>query len=106
MATALSHTQYIEVLDAGADAADPGRLGGKGASLCRLMNLGHRVPAGFVITREAFQAALKEMGLTPALDNASKQIAAPAHAITKALTTGKMVTSRLAPSGCFISRPA
>ena len=49
----MSHTQYIEVLGAGG-GADPGLLGGKGASLCRLVSLGHRVPARFVITRDAF----------------------------------------------------
>ncbi|MEO8044955.1 MAG: PEP/pyruvate-binding domain-containing protein [Spartobacteria bacterium] len=63
----MNHTQYIEVLGAGAGEADPGLLGGKGASLCRLVNLGHRVPPGFVITRKAFQSALNEMGLAPAI---------------------------------------
>ena len=49
-----SHTQYVELLDGRAGAADPSLLGGKGASLCRLVSLGHRVPARFVITRDAF----------------------------------------------------
>jgi phosphohistidine swiveling domain-containing protein len=62
-----NNMRYIEVLGACDDIADPGLLGGKGASLCRLVNLGHRVPAGFVITRHAFQAALKEMGLASVL---------------------------------------
>ena len=64
----MNQTQYIEVLDAGADVADPSLLGGKGASLCRLVNFGLRVPAGFVITRDAFQSTLEDMGLVPALD--------------------------------------
>jgi phosphohistidine swiveling domain-containing protein len=68
MATPLSHTQYIEVLGAGGVAADSGLLGGKGASLCRLVNFGHRVPPGFVITRDAFQHTLEDMGLAAALD--------------------------------------
>jgi phosphohistidine swiveling domain-containing protein len=66
VATSLTHTQYIEVLGAG--APDPGLLGGKGASLCRLVDLGHRVPPGFVITREAFQSALEDLGLASALE--------------------------------------
>ena len=66
MAIPISKTHYVEVLGAGAN--DPGRLGGKGASLCRLVDLGHRVPPGFVITRDAFQSALKKMGLAPAID--------------------------------------
>jgi len=61
----MSQTQYIELL--GASAAEPGLLGGKGASLCRLVSLGHRVPPGFVITRHAFQSALEDFGLTSAL---------------------------------------
>ena len=75
MATPLSHTQYIEVLGAGAGATDPGLLGGKGASLCRLVGLGHRVPAGFVITRDAFQSALEDIGLASALDTLDSLLA-------------------------------
>ena len=62
----MDNTRYIEKLDAGG-APDSGLLGGKGASLCRLVSLGHRVPAGFVITRDAFQSALEDIGLSPAL---------------------------------------
>ena len=98
MATALSHTQYIEVLDAAADAADPGRLGGKGASLCRLMNLGHRVPAGFVITREAFQAALKEMGLAPALDTLDSLLAGSGDTIATGEQIRQSILSRRIPA--------
>jgi phosphoenolpyruvate synthase/pyruvate phosphate dikinase len=69
----MSHTQYIEVLGAG--TADPGLLGGKGASLCHLVSLGHRVPAGFVITRDAFQSALQDLGLASALDTLDSLLA-------------------------------
>jgi len=37
-------------------AADPGRTGGKGASLARLKALGFAVPDGFCLTFEAFEA--------------------------------------------------
>ncbi|MGI8890082.1 MAG: PEP/pyruvate-binding domain-containing protein [Chthoniobacterales bacterium] len=67
MAKSPNPTQYIEVLNAGSAAPDPGQLGGKGASLCRLVDFGHRVPLGFVITRDAFQIGLVEMGLSRAL---------------------------------------
>jgi phosphohistidine swiveling domain-containing protein len=77
----MNQTRYIEVLDAGADAADPSLLGGKGASLCRLVNFGHRVPPGFVITRHAFQSALENMGLAPALDTLGSQLAGSKDAI-------------------------
>ncbi|PVZ12017.1 PEP/pyruvate-binding domain-containing protein [Actinomycetospora cinnamomea] len=39
-------------------AADAAVVGGKGAGLHRLVALGARVPAGFVVTTEAFRAAL------------------------------------------------
>lgn len=65
----MSQTRYIEILGAGVD--DPGVLGGKGAALGRLVRLGHRVPEGFVITRHAFESALQEMALAPALESLS-----------------------------------
>src|SRR5215510_13877552 len=70
----MSHAHYIEVLGA-ARPHDPGLLGGKGASLCRLVSLGHRVPAGFVITRDAFQSGLKNIGLASALDTLDSLLA-------------------------------
>ncbi len=36
------------------EAADPGALGGKGASLDRLLRMGFRVPPGFCLTTRAF----------------------------------------------------
>src|SRR5690242_15521159 len=69
----MSQTQYIRVLGPG--EADPGLLGGKGSSLCRLVNFRHRVPPGFVITRDAFQRGLAEMGLAPALDTLDSLLA-------------------------------
>ncbi len=68
MARPPSRTRYIESLGAAVASPDPGLMGGKGASLCRLVNLGHRVPPGFVITRDAFQSALQDMGLGPSLE--------------------------------------
>ena len=41
-------------------AADPALVGGKGAGLQRLLALGVRVPAGFVVSTAAFTAALDE----------------------------------------------
>jgi phosphohistidine swiveling domain-containing protein len=92
----MSHTQYIEVLGAGA-ATDPGLLGGKGASLCRLVNLGHRVPAGFVITREAFQSALQNMGLAPALETLDSLLAGSKDTIATGKQIRQSILSRRIP---------
>src|SRR5882762_3454939 len=93
-----NHTQYIEVLGADAGGADPGMLGGKGASLCRLVNLGHRVPVGFVITREAFQSALQEMGLGSALDTLDSLLAGSKDTIAAAEQIQTSILSRPIPS--------
>lgn len=59
-------TAFVEPF--GAAAPDAARLGGKGASLSRLVSLGHRVPPGFTITANAFVAALWAMGLGPSIE--------------------------------------
>ncbi|MHC1562608.1 PEP/pyruvate-binding domain-containing protein [Actinomycetospora sp. C-140] len=41
-------------------AGDPDTVGGKGAGLHRLVDLGVRVPCGFVVTTDAFRAALTD----------------------------------------------
>ena len=38
------------------EAVDPAALGGKGASLDRLIRMGFRVPPGFCLTTDAFRA--------------------------------------------------
>jgi phosphohistidine swiveling domain-containing protein len=53
------------VLALGGDAQDAARLGGKGASLSRLVALGHRVPPGFVLPVDAFEATVESLGLAP-----------------------------------------
>jgi phosphohistidine swiveling domain-containing protein len=92
----MSHTQYIEVLGAG--ATDPGLLGGKGASLCRLVSLGHRVPAGFVITRDAFQSALEDLGLASALGTLDSLLAASKDTTATAEQISQRILSRQIPS--------
>lgn len=42
---------------------DSGALGGKGASLARLLRFGHEVPAGFVLTVQTFSQTLGHLGL-------------------------------------------
>ena len=44
--------------------ADVGRLGGKGASLAELAQAGYRVPLGFVLSTDAFDATLDHLGST------------------------------------------
>ncbi|GAA4860751.1 PEP/pyruvate-binding domain-containing protein [Actinomycetospora straminea] len=57
---------------ADAAAADVATVGGKGAGLHRLVALGARVPAGFVVTTDAFRAAL---------DTVAAQVEAPLQAL-------------------------
>jgi phosphohistidine swiveling domain-containing protein len=98
MATALRHMRYIEVLGDRGDAADPARLGGKGASLCRLVNLGYRVPPGFVITRDAFQIALHELGLAPMLDRLDSLLADSRDTIAAGEEVRQTILSHRIPS--------
>ena len=44
-----------------------GRLGGKGASLCRLVGAGHLVPPGCILTVDAFERTCRALDLTDAL---------------------------------------
>jgi phosphohistidine swiveling domain-containing protein len=92
----MSYMQYIEVLGAG--ATDPGLLGGKGASLCRLVNLGHRVPPGFVITRDAFQSALEDLGLASALDTLNSLLGGTKDTIALGEQIRQSILSRRIPS--------
>jgi phosphohistidine swiveling domain-containing protein len=64
---------FVVPLSAG--SADPGEVGGKGASLARLVALGHRVPPGFVITTAAFRATMAELGLDDALGELNASLA-------------------------------
>lgn len=99
----MSRTQYIEVLGESAGIADPDLLGGKGASLCRLVNLGHRVPPGFVITRDAFKSGLEEMGLASAiaaLDSllpGSEDMTGAAERITQSILSSRIPSRILKP---------
>ncbi len=89
--------RYIEVIGANA-TADPGLLGGKGASLCRLVSLGHRVPAGFVITREAFQSGLTEMGLGDSLERLDSFLARGEDTIATGEQIRQSILSRRIPA--------
>ena len=93
----MSHTQYIEVLGAGG-GADPELLGGKGASLCRLVSLGHRVPAGFVITRDAFQCAIQDIALGSALKTLDSLLAGSDNMTATAEQIRQSILSRRIPS--------
>jgi len=64
---------YVEMFDV--PVPDLVRLGGKGAGLSRLVGGGHRVPAGFVITVDAFLAAIEDLGLTGRLSDLSDALA-------------------------------
>ncbi len=49
------------------EAPEARRLGGKGASLCQLVQSGYRVPAGFVIPIDAFRQTCEALDLGAAL---------------------------------------
>ena len=51
------------------EALDEPRVGGKARNLARLMNAGHPVPGGFVVTQEALAAFVAEADLHPAIDS-------------------------------------
>jgi phosphohistidine swiveling domain-containing protein len=99
----IKQRKWFEILDAGADVADPSLLGGKGASLCRLVNYGHRVPAGFVITRDAFQSTLENMGLARALEKLASLLAgakdarAAGEQIRHSILSGRIPSQILEP---------
>src|SRR5919201_4469396 len=94
-------TAYVETL--GEASPDLARLGGKGASLSRLFGLGFRVPPGFVITVEAFQAAIDRLGLSDELERLSRSLAEGRPAldyverIRKGLGEGRVPAEILAP---------
>ena len=85
--------QIVDWLD-GADV-DPSRVGGKGASLNRLIGAGFRVPPGFCLTVDAYQAQLATAagaGLTTA------DPADPADDRARTALVDAIVAGPLAPS--------
>lgn len=91
----MDRQQYIQVI--GKDAVDLSRLGGKGASLCRLVSFGYRVPPGFVITREAFESALKEMKLAAALETLGPLLASGEDTISLGQEIRQQILSHQMP---------
>jgi phosphoenolpyruvate synthase/pyruvate phosphate dikinase len=104
-------TLVVTLATAGTDPAGPGRpgradvsvIGGKGASLGELARAGAAVPPGFVVTVEAFEAAMAvtdpsgahraEMEALPATDLAGIASAAAAF---RALVTGAALPAEVA----------
>src|SRR5439155_27278959 len=66
---------FVTRLDSNQDLADAAQLGGKGASLVRLVAQGHRVPPGLVVTVDAFRSARARLGLTDDLDLLDRTLA-------------------------------
>src|SRR5690348_12838352 len=82
----------------GTASPEPARLGGKGASLCRLVRLGHRVPPGIVVTREAFLATIEHLELSAALRALAEALAgAGAFATAGAQVRHKLLSGRIPP---------
>jgi phosphohistidine swiveling domain-containing protein len=88
---------YIVPLDHGSPRA--ASLGGKGASLCRLVSLGHRVPTGFVITCEGFHAALESLGLSADLAALSRSLEGSADVVQAGTAIQRgLLAGRIPPS--------
>jgi phosphohistidine swiveling domain-containing protein len=92
-------TAYVEPMATA--RPDPARLGGKGAALVRLLQLGHRVPPGFVVTIDAFGETVEHILGSGALDRLAAELALgeTAHALglQKALLTGPIPAPILRP---------
>lgn len=81
--------------------ADVAAVGGKGAGLHRLVALGARVPAGFVVTTDAFRAALADAGDVEAplrdlapdapIDQVERAAAQARARLLRATTTGPVL---------------
>lgn len=69
----MTSSRFVEFFDC--DVPDAGRLGGKGASLCRLVRHGYRVPPGFIIPVEAFAHTCRALGLSAAVDSVAATLA-------------------------------
>jgi pyruvate,water dikinase len=77
-------------------SASAAELGGKGASLCRLVTAGHRVPPGFVVGVAGFVATLEHLTLTSTFSELSAALAgrgdllAPGKRIAEGLARGRL----------------
>ncbi|HYT30921.1 MAG TPA: PEP/pyruvate-binding domain-containing protein, partial [Actinomycetota bacterium] len=91
---AVGPATYVEPF--GASSPDASRLGGKGASLARLVAFGHRVPPGFTVTVEAFRTTLRYLGLDGAVGALAAAIAgdgdvaAAGAPVTRGLLEGRL----------------
>ena len=87
-------TRYVQAITRG--FGDTARVGGKGASLYRLAELGLRVPPGFALTVEAFRATLARLGLTVVVRRlaagleAGRDVGALGREVSEGLRTGTL----------------
>ena len=93
---------YVEILGQG--TADPARLGGKGASLARLVALGYRVPPGMVVTIHALAETIERMGLARAVEavrealrTGSGDLLGPGAVVREGLLAGRIHREVLEP---------
>jgi phosphoenolpyruvate synthase/pyruvate phosphate dikinase len=61
-------TEVLDLLDGG--RALPGQIGGKAAGLSRLLSLGFDVPAGFVVTVDAYRDWIRRQGFAGKIEHA------------------------------------
>lgn len=98
----MTQSRYVETLDR--MQADASRVGGKGASLARLISLGHRVPPGLVVTVEALAETIEQLGLgeqvraiSAALLDGSGDLSGPGQAVRDGLLAGRIPDDVLKP---------
>ena len=97
--TALNLARFIIPFET-ATAADHPRMGGKCASLARMIALGVSVPAGFAVATDAYAAHLHALGLEDAIK--SELAGLDTHDVTdeevKSQTIRRLVTARPMPA--------
>ena len=99
---ATGDSPFVELFDS--ETPDARRLGGKGASLCRLVQNGYRVPPGLVVTVDAFQRTCEALDLATAVaavDAAlagTGEMARAGDEITERLQAGRIPAEVLDPT--------
>ena len=88
--------RFVERFDC--DRPDPDRLGGKGASLCRLVQHGYRVPPGFVIPVDAFSHTCRAAGLSDAMETLAEALAGSRDPILVGAEIGEQLRSSPIPA--------
>src|SRR5262245_6007009 len=99
MATSMLDSRFIIPFAAAAETDHP-RMGGKCASLAKMITLGAPVPPGFAVATDAYAANLKAYGLPDAIEAelATLDAAEVTDQETKSRVIRALVTGRAMPA--------